>query len=331
MDEFEVIQKHFSDLGVDPHALDKTLYLGSGDDCAVIRSGDRLQTLCTDTMVKGVHFPTTHIEYFCLGYKLVAVNVSDTLSMGALPRWALLSLSVQADFDFPVFAQGVKQACKDYGIGLIGGDTTRGKDVLTLTMLGDADAVVKRSGAQVGDAIVVTGALGWAAAGLWAIQQGASNTQSKKAYEAYWQPQPELRWQQWVQSYASACIDVSDGFIQDLNHLLNAAQAVTDQTDRHSAIPQTLGARLERQAFVEYADLQRFADQSKQNAWDWILFGGDDYKLCMTVPQQRLIAFKKLVQSTNGYCQIVGTITRQTGIYLDNDLIQVKGYRHTFN
>ncbi len=304
MNEFELIEQLFA-----KRAAPSTK-LGIGDDCAVI-SSNKLQTVCTDTLVRGVHYPIKDVDYHAIGYKSIAVNVSDTVAMSSLPKWATLSLSAKDDFDFRAFSKGFEQALDEYGIDLIGGDTTSGAEVVGVTLIGECERIVKRQGAQSGDAIVLTGELGFAAAALAAIQTG--QVLSDKLYQSYWRPKIDLHWRCWIEDYASACIDISDGLLQDLSHILKASG--------------DLGAQLDKNTFSELSKLEKLKFDSRFDPLDWILRGGDDYKMCFCVHQEKMPEMQKLVQSHNDL-RIIGKVTDHAGIFLDDIPQSATGYRH---
>ncbi len=310
MQEFDIIRQYCS---TDSEAKD--VLVGIGDDAAIVKlEGDC--SICSDTMVAGVHFPDKHIDYEALGEKLVAVNVSDTLAMNALPHHAVLNLSAGSGFDFAAFYKGLNTACAQYGIVLVGGDTTQSAvSVLSLTLMGQVQQQpVLRSGAQVGDWVVLSGSVGFAAAALDRLRQGESLDDC--LYDAYWRPCVDLRSQALVQR-ASACIDVSDALVQDLNHI---------------AVASGVGMCLQRSALID-TPLARYA-KSDQQLLDWVLYGGDDYKLCFTVGKQQQECIKKLVQSEFPEAVIIGEVINRCGIYLDigteTKLLPIKGFQHRF-
>ena len=154
--------------------------LGIGDDCAALRPGGADYLLWTvDTLVEGVHFDLAYTTLTQLGWKSLAVNLSDIAAMGGVPGHALLSLGWPPDRDRQPaleFAEGLAQAAREYGVAVIGGDTVASPDglVVTVTLTGAVPAaqMLRRAGARVGDLIFVTGPLGEAAAGLEILRQG---------------------------------------------------------------------------------------------------------------------------------------------------------------
>jgi len=254
--------------------------LGIGDDAAVLAvpTGQEL-AVAIDTLVEGVHFPrgTSAVD---IGWKALAVNLSDLAAMGATPAWALLALTLpEPDQAFVEgLAEGFTQLAKPHRLALVGGDTTRGPLSISVAVHGFVapGKALMRSGAKVGDAVLVTGTLGDAAAGLHALAHlPAVEEQRSDARDLLVsrlnRPTPQLAAGSALRDLAHACIDVSDGLIADLGHICTAS-GVGAEVDA-SLLP--LSPSLI--AIYDDASAQQFA-----------LTGGDDYELCFTVPMNRL-------------------------------------------
>ena len=220
MAEFSIIRQYFQSLTsqslTSPHAQD----VGIGDDCAVTTPPQGMQLVsCVDTLVAGRHFPLNTSAH-AIGWKSVAVNLSDLAAMGATAHSILLALSLPKIEDdwLAEFSRGVAECCKTYNVQLIGGDTTQSPTLtVSITALGwikTAQAIL-RSGAQVGDLIVVSGEIGSAA---YALRHPNSALQATLDY-----PQPQLALGQSLVGFASSMIDISDGLAQDLGHILSAS------------------------------------------------------------------------------------------------------------
>ena len=253
---------------------------GIGDDAAVLAvpAGQEL-AVAIDTLVEGVHFPrgTSAVD---IGWKALAVNLSDLAAMGATPAWALLALTLpEPDQAFVEgLAEGFAQLAKPHRLALVGGDTTRGPLSISVAVHGFVapGKALMRSGARVGDAVLVTGTLGDAAAGLHALAHPfAVEEQRRDARDLLVarlnRPTPQLAAGSALRDLAHACIDVSDGLIADLGHICTAS-GVGAEVDA-SLLP--LSPSLI--AIYDDASAQQFA-----------LTGGDDYELCFTVPMNRL-------------------------------------------
>ena len=253
---------------------------GIGDDAAVLAvpAGQEL-AVAIDTLVEGVHFPrgTSAAD---IGWKALAVNLSDLAAMGATPAWALLALTLpEPDQAFVEgLAEGFAQLAKPHRLALVGGDTTRGPLSISVAVHGFVapGKALMRSGARVGDAVLVTGTLGDAAAGLhalahpFAVEEQRSDARDLLVARLN-RPTPQLAAGSALRDLAHACIDVSDGLIADLGHIC-AASGVGAEIDA-SLLP--LSPSLI--AICDDASAQQFA-----------LTGGDDYELCFTVPMNRL-------------------------------------------
>jgi len=253
---------------------------GIGDDAAVLAvpAGQEL-AVAIDTLVEGVHFPrgTSAVD---IGWKALAVNLSDLAAMGATPAWALLALTLpEPDQAFVEgLAEGFAQLAKPHRLALVGGDTTRGPLSISVAVHGFVapGKALMRSGAKVGDAVLVTGTLGDAAAGLhalahpFAVEEQRSDARDLLVARLN-RPTPQLAAGSALRDLAHACIDVSDGLIADLGHICTAS-GVGAEVDA-SLLP--LSPSLI--AIYDDASAQQFA-----------LTGGDDYELCFTVPMNRL-------------------------------------------
>lgn len=307
--EFELIDRYFACIG-----QAEGVVLGIGDDGAVldIPPGQQLVAVM-DTLVAGVHFPPD-TDPFDIGYRALAVNLSDLAAMGAQPRWFTLALTLP-DNDgtwLAAFAAGLSQLALQYGLALVGGDTTRGPLTVTVQAEGlvPAGQALRRSGARPGDAIFVTGTPGDAAAGL-AVHQGRLPAGEGAAClrERFFHPQPRVAIGLQLRGRATACIDVSDGLLQDLEHVLRRSGG--------------LGARINLAAIPLSPALREVAGDE---ALGLALGGGDDYELCFTWPAGQPLPAG--VDATR-----IGEITAVPGLVGYDAAgreqpLQARGYRH---
>jgi len=253
---------------------------GIGDDAAVLAvpAGQEL-AVAIDTLVEGVHFPrgTSAVD---IGWKALAVNLSDLAAMGATPAWALLALTLpEPDQAFVEgLAEGFAQLAKPHRLALVGGDTTRGPLSISVAVHGFVapGKALMRSGAKVGDAVLVTGTLGDAAAGLhalahpFAVEEQRSDARDLLVARLN-RPTPQLAAGSALRDLAHACIDVSDGLIADLGHICTASG---------------VGAEIDASLLPLSPSLIAIYDDA--SAQQFALTGGDDYELCFTVPMNRL-------------------------------------------
>ena len=276
--------------------------LGIGDDAALLTvpSGQEL-AMAIDTMVEGIHFPR-NTAAADIGWKALAVNLSDLAAMGATPAWALLALTLPgADEAFvDAFADGFAQLAQTYRLALVGGDTTRGALTVSVAVHGfvPPGKALKRAGAQIGDAVLVTGTLGDAAGGLRLLQQGGPvDVQSGYLIDRLNRPTPRVAAGLALRECANACIDVSDGLLADLGHICTAS-GVGAEID---------AALLPRSSAL----LGLFDDASSLN---FALSGGDDYELCFTVPAQRLASVQADLAKLGCGATRIGRIVEGEGV-----------------
>ncbi|MCL6234489.1 thiamine-phosphate kinase [Acinetobacter sp. ANC 5579] len=303
MAEFSIIDTYFN------RHSSSAVDLGVGDDSALLTPPPQQQlVICTDTLVAGRHFPLDTNPH-AIGWKSVAVNLSDIAAMGAKPHSILLALSLpQIDHEWlKGFSHGLYDCCDQFGVSLIGGDTTQSPHLtISVTALGwvDIGKAVTRSGAQVGDFICVSGQVGDAAYGL---QHLGHPLQKRLDY-----PTPRCQLGQQLKGLAHSMIDVSDGLAQDLGHILHASK---------------VGAEIELDQ-LPIDDHVKQLQQEKQ--WQYALAGGDDYELCFTISPQN---YQKLLQlKLDVNISKIGQITPNLGIRYNNhgvdQVIKFKGYQH---
>lgn len=248
---------------------------GIGDDCALLNIPEK-QTLAisTDTLVSGIHF-LPDISPADLAYKALAVNLSDLAAMGADPAWLTLALTLpEVDESWlAAFSDSLFEQINYYDMQLIGGDTTRGPLSMTLGIHGfvPEGRALKRSGAKPGDWIYVTGTPGDSAAGLAILQdrlQVADESDAAYLLKRHLRPTPRILHGQALRDLASSAIDLSDGLISDLGHIINASGC---------------GAIVDIDAMPLSGALRRHVEP--EQALRWALSGGEDYELCFTVPE----------------------------------------------
>ena len=274
--EFDLIRRHFS------RPTRHTLLAGGDDAALVMPTPGHAQVISTDMLVAGRHF-FADVAPADLGWKCLAVNVSDLAAMGARPRWALLALALPAADDawLGAFADGFYACADAFDVDLIGGDTTRGPLTVSVTIGGEAPAgtAIRRSGAQPGDELWVSGQPGRAALALWHLRDGAALAPAARAdcLHALHRPQPRLALGLALRGIARAMLDVSDGLLGDLGHLLDAS---------------AVGAQLDA-ASLPLAAL-RAAGADARGAQRACLSGGDDYELLFAAPPAQHAAVRAI-------------------------------------
>ena len=289
--------------------------IGIGDDAALLSPQPGMElAMSVDTLVRGVHYPVDATPAD-IGWKALAVNLSDLAAMGAEPLWALLSLTVpQAHGDWlDGFLDGWCALATASGIVLVGGDTTCGPEAVSVTVVGQvpAGAALLRSGACAGDRVWVSGSLGDAAAAL----QVPALARDARLAERLHRPQPRLALGRALRGVANACIDLSDGLLADLSHLATASG---------------LAAELSLEALPASGGLQALAAPER---WPLQLAGGDDYELCFTAPVSRDDAVHALAAASGIALTAVGRMEVGSGVRVlhgDGREYQPprRGYRH---
>jgi thiamine-monophosphate kinase len=305
VNEFEIIEHYFKQV----HPTSKgNLVLGIGDDAAIINVAEETElVISTDTLVSGVHFFEDSLPED-IAYKALSVNLSDIAAMGALPRWLSLSLTLpDKDLDWlKEFASSFNQLAMDQSLVLIGGDLTKGPLSITVQIHGVAPKgrSLRRSGANVGDLIYVTGELGAAAYAL--RHMGDSHifpSPTDKEIRRLNRPDARIKTGLELRDNATSCIDISDGLLADLGHVLKASN---------------VGAEINL-AEIPYSDSLKKLDED--TAIELALIGGDDYELCFTLPGS---VPKTVIDELELICPIhcIGSINKQTSklsLINDND------------
>ncbi|MDR9468187.1 thiamine-phosphate kinase [Marinospirillum sp.] len=314
MDEFALIRRFFTGLGPSlPEVIENV-----GDDCALLQLQPNEQlALSIDTSVADRHFPAT-ADPWAIGWRCLAVALSDLAAMGARPVGFTLAITLpEADEAWLTeFSRGLRALADESGCPLIGGDTTRGPLTLSVQVQGvvTPEHVWRRAGAQPGQLLAVLGSLGSAAAGLRCFQEEPERLAQREDWnaleKAYLLPRPltheALRLMQGVA--ISAAIDVSDGLLADLQHLLAssavAAELDLEQLPLHPQLLEKLGRPL---------------------ALDAAQHGGDDYALLLTLNE----ADFPLARSLCPELKKIGIITKGAGIRTpDGELLEPQGYNH---
>lgn len=290
--------------------------LGSGDDCAIVEvpSGFQL-AISTDTLIAGRHFPLDTPAH-AIGYKSLAVNLSDLAAMGATPAWVSLALSLP-DQDkqwLSEFARGFAGLAEQYNVQLIGGDTTQGELSITVNVMGllPAGQGLKRSGALAGDDIYISNTQGLGAAGF-ELANAQVHSRPNLDY-----PHPRVELGQMLLNVATSCIDISDGLLADLGHILKAS-------DVGAAIQLDDLPIFNKLKSLPYADRLKLA-----------LCAGDEYELCFTAKPAQADEIINLAEQLNIRLVKVGTITEESGLNLykpngeryDLSLLGELGYNH---
>ena len=314
MGEFDLIRRYFAR---PTHlAAQASVVVGIGDDCAILQPTPGMQlAVSSDMLVEGRHFLST-VNPAHLGHKALAVNLSDLAACGARPLGFTLALSLpHADEAWLAgFAQGLFALADAHGCALVGGDTTRGPLNICITVFGEVPPgqALLRSGAKVGDALWVSGTLGDARLALEVFRgtvplaMGFSAEAFAAARARLEQPTPRVALGQALRGIATSAIDLSDGLLGDLGHVLKASQ---------------VGARIDTsialKLIAKYPDnrLPEATFYAKNNL-KWVLAGGDDYELAFTAPAERHKAVLAAAAQSATPVTCIGKIEAETGVRL---------------
>ncbi len=317
MSEFDLIRQHFT-------RTTQNTDLGIGDDAALISIGAGMQiAISADMLVSGTHF-FADADPYAIGWKSLAVNISDMAAMGADPKWATLAIALPNNDAawLAQFSAGFFACAQAFHVDLIGGDTTRGPLTISVQIMGELPTgkALQRSGAQLGDDIWVSGRLGDAALALAHLQGQLVLPEALLATcaTALHTPQPRVKLGLALRDIAHSAIDISDGLLADLGHILEAS--TLGATLQLSTIPHT-------QSDVFVNDL-RDPQQLKI-----VLAGGDDYELCFTAAATKRAEILQLSTQLNLPLTLIGEISAGTGIIvhgMHHEIVELKetGFDH---
>ena len=331
--EFEIIRQYFRDSGL---GFEKSgIALGIGDDCALLNPPvDQQIAISLDLLQEGVHFPAGAVADL-VAYRALAVNLSDLAAIGAEPWCFTLGLSMPdaEPLWLEAFSRGLLELAKLHNCPLVGGDLIRGSLHIAIQVQGlvPAGKALRRSTAKAGDLIYVTGTLGDAAIALAILQavdgtaspllsataiRKLSNSQRDFFIRRFYQPDVRLAAGIALRDYASACIDISDGLLNDLAHIVEDSG---------------VGAELDIEQLPYSVAMQQCVEA--EHRLSAALFGGDDYELCFTVAPEQCNAMEKSLVALNLTVKRVGEIVSKPGIRcLDSlgDEVKISGqaFRH---
>ncbi|MBI4440472.1 thiamine-phosphate kinase [Candidatus Woesearchaeota archaeon] len=288
----------------------KDVAVGIGDDCAVVRIGKKLICITTDSLVEGRHFSLKYFSPVQIGIKAMESNVSDIAAIGGIPKYAFVALtfrkSTPVEFADGLYS-GMRKVCRSYGISIIGGDTSSGNEIsITITLVGvvSKKEMCRRSDARPGDFILVSGDLGKSAAGLNLLKKGLEG----KSTLFHLEPKSRLDFSRKYSKYINAMEDISDGLASEARTIacMSGVKAVVFRDN----IP------ISEETF-------RAAKACGNDAYDYALFGGEDFELVYTVSGKNL-------GKVPGF--LIGEIMKGKGVALYGDgkekILKKAGYDH---
>ncbi|MDH5545187.1 MAG: thiamine-phosphate kinase [Gammaproteobacteria bacterium] len=269
MSEFSLIDRYFAHIGENRNDV----ILSVGDDGAIIQTGNVQQCIAVDTLVRGVHFPE-QTQARDIGYKSLAVNLSDMAAMGAKPQWATLAITLSEFEDeqwIKEFALGMDELARQHSVQIIGGDTSRGTQLtISVQIAGiiEDGKALRRDAAKPGDKIFVTGTIGDAAIGLRQLSTASADDYFLQRLN---RPTPRVVDMQILKPYINAAIDISDGLLADLGHIMQRSE---------------LGATIQ----IEDVPLSEGVTDKgiDDEEYQFLLSGGDDYEICFTVADEHV-------------------------------------------
>lgn len=297
LSEFSLIDRFFSAQAT----MRDDVVVGIGDDAAVLNvPPDQQLVAAVDTLVADVHFPAS-ASAASIGHKALAVNLSDLAAMGAHPAWALLALTLPQVDEVWIqeFAAGFFALADRFGVALVGGDTTQGPLTVSVQLFGcvPKGRAVQRRGAQPGDQIFVSGTLGDAGLALQQIQSGATCPDAL-AIRLH-RPEPRVQLGERLRGLATAAIDVSDGLLADLGHILTRSG---------------VGARVRVDHVPRSAAFQTHLSVTDGDWYALPLSAGDDYELCFTVPLMHSAALHAQADALQCPITHIGEIVSEPGL-----------------
>ncbi len=315
----ELIQKAVS-------AKKSGLILGIGDDAAVFKtSKSKWHCATVDALVEGIHFDLRFTDFQTLGWKSIAVNISDIAAMGGEAKWALVALAIPDQIsteNILELYQGMRRCAGRFGASIIGGNISRARSdfSITVTLLGEVKSknILERSGARDGDIIAVTGDCGAAHAGLQVLKKGLDPTKFPHCIKKHLSPMPRRNWIAGLLKHhvkINSCIDLSDGLASDLHRLCQSSK---------------VGAELQPDRIPIHDETKAISRLCNEPASAFGLNGGEDYELLMTLPKKEFIRAKKILKNNLAAIGVITQTKKIVGIYSNGEKIEIppNGYTH---
>ncbi|XBC44253.1 MAG: thiamine-phosphate kinase [Buchnera aphidicola (Schlechtendalia peitan)] len=301
LNEFEIIKNYFSKTLI---KHDTNIIQDIGDDCALIKiPKNSVLAVSTDTLVEGIHF-FKNIHPTDLGYKVIAVNLSDLAAMGSQPKWITLSITLpKININWiKHFSKSLFNTLNLYDMKLIGGNTTRGPLSITISIYGiiPKNKALLRKGAKIGDLIYVTGTLGDSAAGLSLLKNKPKNMKQDFYYliKKHLHPIPRIIHGQLLRNIASSAIDISDGLLTDLKKILQLSECGANINLNKLPISNILKTNFSQKKWLNFA-----------------VNSGEDYELCFTIPKKNISILKNTINHLKVPYNCIGEIIHSKNGY----------------
>lgn len=304
----------------------ESVVVGIGDDAAVFRpTKGMLQLIATDMLAEGIHFDLRFIEPFELGYKALAVNLSDIAAMGGIPKQAVISIALPERLDVAFVVElyrGLKAVARAFQVNIVGGDTIGSLHDLTINVAVTGEIapefLQRRSSAKAGELVVVTGRLGASAAGLLCLQNGLREASfAPPLISAHLTPVPQVELAQVIARYASSMNDISDGLASESKEIATASG---------------VGMLLKEHCLPCDAAVAEVSHRLEKKALDLILYGGEDYQLIFTIAPEKYDALLTMIPPRA--VTVIGEVTSEKDsvslLRLDGAIVKLepKGYNH---
>ncbi len=307
----------------------KNILIGIDDDAAAVQtSPDKILLATTDALIEGVHFDLNYFNFYQLGWRALSANLSDIAAMGGQPLYVLVSLGLPSHLDAESVLdlyRGMKALGDEFQTAIIGGDTTQSPDrvFISITILGVAEPskLIRRSGAQIGDAIFVTGDLGGAAAGMQVLKsQSKLKARFATLVQKHLTPRPRVREARFlVDNFPiHSMIDISDGLASEVHHICKLSK---------------VGALVDEKKIPIHAETQAAAKNFADDPLDYALYGGEDFELLFTAPMELHETLPhKFSEQFAICCTHIGVIENQNRRLLNSkgEMVELvaKGYDH---
>ncbi|MBT8119581.1 MAG: thiamine-phosphate kinase [Gammaproteobacteria bacterium] len=317
--EFDIIKKYFTF-----SSNRDDVFIAAGDDCASVTVPDNKQLVITvDTLISGTHFPdNTSPED--VAYKSIMVNLSDLAAMGASPAWLTLAITLPEidEHWLSRFSKSFNGLLERFKVDLVGGDTTKGALSITVQAMGlcDKTNILRRDRAEPGDKIYVTGYLGDAAIGLRAILDQLADDNLQPCITRLNRPEARVSFAEELVSYSRCAIDISDGLLADLGHILEAS---------------SYGAKISLASIPVSSASRYYFDKYNEGEinWSMLLAQGDDYELCFTASIENDSVIRELAARYGLPVSCIGEITESKSLEFfdanaETESIVATGFKH---
>jgi thiamine-monophosphate kinase len=308
--EFELIEKIKEITETKNH--NHSITLPNGDDCFAFKEENNI-LITTDTLVEDVHFIKDTFPPYELGIKGAASNLSDIAACGGIPKYALVSLILPPELEVDwllEFYKGLNYLFSKYTTYIGGGNISKGEKIsITITLIGTAEKPIPRIGAKPGDSIFITGTVGDSRLGLEILlsKQKPSTDYEKYLVKRHLEPTPRIEVGQSIREIATSCIDISDGLIQDLNHILESSNTGAEIELERIPTSNEYMSYLKRKNDKEVKPLEL-------ETLEYALTGGEDYELIFTVPPDKEEEIKRISEKVGVKITKIGKITESRGI-----------------